>query len=1213
MLERAAGSFESARQCLLRESSCLIRSNKALGSAFWRSQALELLRLRYLVLRQPSSRQLTVGCKYNDNSTEITLPFLDFLYPPKTRPFFSSWIRERNLTTRRRQKRSVDFSRSFTSETVSTLNQNSNSANDIDERKLRLLALLENQDLSQYDEAWGLYTQLSHDYKLCSLVLQYLSKFPLKVERTRLYSVFNSIPRSERTAHDYLHMIHFLVQSEEFSEARLLCSEAITNEVGSLAWDFVLATSIKALQWDTVLDLWKVKPQNAEREWPCEALREMFSIGDLSGWIADFQSFAKNRTAITPDSSVQSFGRWLLDSWSTSPTAVKKTTTEAILSFTQASKALGCLEAHHYYQAIQTLCSFDVRWHTARSIVLYRNFRWLLDEIIPPKALLHDLLEAVAAQGITDAVQYLLDDFEMFYGKPSIEAYKKAMVTFSKTGDAPEVNNLFQKLMKDYGNSNGIPANLRWVTPLLYAHARVGDVGNTEKEFNRISEEFGMKANSVCWNILLTAFATAGDIDGMLSTLKRFLGSDQRPDSYTFGIVMGLCANRGDIDNVLELLKTANERKVKITTAMMDTLVEVFCNNQRLEKAEEIAGAAISMGLQGSHTRMWNILLWMYAYRADFPSISRIRARMDEADILPDGMTYAALMLALARIGQPDQARRLLRTMHRSRRVYATEFHYTILLYAYVKARNRDMIYVIYREIQSRFGTPGLSSQLLMLKGYLQRYVEAQTKKATPREIAKVLELAEDYLANIISNFNHRMLATKQPQPGAKNKVLKDAFPSLFYEQMMEAHNETQAYSKTVKQLKSFHDNSLIQRGSDQNPGSTPLQLITRMMSAHLGRKEYAKVEECWKSALKEASKVAKQVDFGSAFRQSQSLNETQTPPQPSSPRPLHTSQSLLVNEIPTGATMDKVQEDSKISSHRFILSSILSIYLIALGKYNRIATIPQVLERLQRNGFSLTTQNWSTYIQVLARSPRIIDQVVAFTIFEERYMPHFPGWKALRRGYAIKPEAAASTINYMDNSKGAGQPGLVGKRARRFWSKIDPDYMYPTYTTLVHLASALLKFRERSILDGGDQLRQIYSTAPRTIEALGAMPYLREKWQGVLLRNRNLEGEREVAPSEVYAWSGGMLGVGGQARLARKSFAADFQREQPSSLEMPESELNSETGLTDEAVELPDQYPQRTLAYEDEQDLETEVLLHARHRQFGIDPLFEDEPEEDY
>jgi len=285
---------------------------------------------------------------------------------------------------------------------------------------------------------------------------------------------------------------------------------------------------------------------------------------------------------------------------------------------------------------------------------------------------------------------------------------------------------------------------------------------------------------------------------------------------------------------------------------------------------------------------------------------------------------------------------------------------------------------------------------------------------------------------------------------------------------------------------------------------------------------------------------------------------------------------------------------------------------LQALGSSNQHSKIPDVVSEFQKLGFSLTTHNWTAYIQTLAGSAKAPDQLEAFVTFENRFMPNFPGWNRLRRGFGVKPEGAPATIHYLENPKRGRYRNSLGKVARRLWSKIDPEFMQPTYVTMIYLASALIDFSERSITDGGAQLRALLSVAPKTIRALSDMPRLREKFQGVILRHQEQQRDKEMEPHEPFVWTGGVLGVGGEQRPVNDPEKDELSLEEESSDETSTSSSSQDANLTgDESSHATTEIPPRTLDYQDEHDIETETLLSSRRRRLGIDSVSEDEPQE--
>lgn len=1206
----------------------MIRSRKSLGPGFWRYRDCGLdFRLWYYILLHASRRSRSHSLRAVEKSglaaDDTPRPFLDFLYPPKSQSFAFSWVaRAKNGFLLRKKKRSApDLARSYVSDVSNSASEPANVSQgvklsryeeniggDVDqdrhEKEAALKVLLDAADRRDYDKVWDLWMDIGEPPGLRSSVLEYLSNSTSLVDLNRARRLFDAIPSEARSEKDYLHATMSLLRAGKYSDVKRICAEGMAKDLGIPAWSLALASFVETTQWSDALDLWDSRPAGLEKDLSHPALSQMKSLSDLPDRVLSLAQYLKGQEEADRDSRAAELAPFLLKMIFTSSDMMRDITTEMILNLTQAFKELGFLTARHYYSALDILQSFEVRSNVIRSIVVYRNFRWHLSSEIPPRKLLESLLRTLTSLEVTHGIQYLLDEFTNFYGKPSVEAYKLALTAFSRAGDAINVQKTFNDLVAEYGEPvsgqlERKPRTLRWVAPLLHVHARVGNVEETLKQFNRVSE-FGLKPNRVCWNILLSAYTNAQDVDGAIKVWKQMIDAGHKPDSYTFGTLMGLCANRGDIDGVRHLFQLARENRVPITIPMLDTIVEVYCNNSRLDDAEEVAEASLALNLEGSRTRMWNILLWSYAFRADLDAVSRIFSRMEAVGVRPDDMTYAALMLSLALIGKPDSARRILRTLHRSRRVHATEFHYTIILYAYVKARNRDMAHIIYREIEERFQNPSLSPRLQMLKTFLDRdaQLSLETGSRDPSDVH--LAMSEEFLIKAIAEFDIRQFASKQPRPGMGKQPLHEAFPALYYEYLITAYGTIGAYGKVGELFDEYMQKGrLVSQG--EKGGPPPLRLLAALMYAHLRAGQYAKVEECWKMALPRAIQLASCPDLEELRFQDQPSDSG--PPQPSLPQSVQKSQPLVVAEQQAES---KDKATPILRSQRFILSRCLSLYMQALGHYNQHWKIPEVVSEFQKLGFSLTTQNWSTYVQVLAQSNKASDQLEAFVTFENKFMPNFPGWGRLRRGFAVRPEGAPATIDYLENPKRGRYRNSLGKAGRRLWSKIDPEFMQPTYVTLIYLASALIDFRERSIIDGGAQLRNLLSVAPKTVLAIGDMPYLREKFQGVLLRHQVEQGDKEMKPQEQFVWTGGVLGVGGEQRTA-----TDPEKDQLSLEEVSADVPPSGRGESLAGDELPET-PPRTLDYQDEQDIEAETLLEARRRRLGIDPLSEDEPEEE-
>ncbi|KAE8145125.1 hypothetical protein BDV25DRAFT_165319 [Aspergillus avenaceus] len=1222
MLERAAGCLESAGRRFFRDSNGAIRSPRPLYPNFGQTSGTNTECPQWFPVPLNSPGRVSTGTSSANRAThECQTPFLDFLYPPQAQEFAVSCLLRspRRLAARRRRKAISNFARTYTSGAAS-LHQTAgveksdpetSDYRDIDhdreQAKCELLSLLAGSKLEEYDQAWSLYVSAGHPLEMNSALLAGLSDSEQEADHKRAKRLFEGIPEDSRSADDYLHMAKSHVAFEKVSDVSHLCQQAINKGLGAPCWAFSFVHFLSTTQLDLVQQAWGIGPISSDDElWGLIASHLI--VSDVSKSLIALATYLQGQP---PDSSAWHVARFLLKYFFVTPNIVESTPTDSLLLLLKEYNSLSILTPKHYFDLIRTLQESEIRSNFVRSIVVYRNFRWQMENEVPPAKLLGQLMRCLTKFEITTGIRYLLDELTLFYRKPSIDAYKHALIAFSRAGDVLNVDQTFERFLSDHGK----PSSRRLLTPLLHVHARYGNVQETLRQFNRISEEFGMEPNAVCWNILLTAYTNAGDLSGSFTTFKKMIQEGVEPDSHTFGTLMGLCANRGDIDTVRQLLALAKRRRVQITAPFIDAIVEAYCNNQNLEMAESVAETCLGLEVKGSRVRMWNVLLWNYAFRMDLDSVSRARSRMDAAGIQPDGMTYAALMLTLVLLRQTDSARRILRTLHRSHRMYATEFHYTIILYGYVKDRNRDMVHILFREIKERFDRPGVSSSLLMLKSQLQRDLQlVKSRNGTVYSASVRLENAEKFLAKVIADFDTTKLATKQPSPGVGKQPLSEAFPAMYYEYMITAYGTRGVFAKIQelfdRYIKDRQASSTLENVDDM----PPLRLLSALMLAYLKADQYEKVEECWNLAVSRAKSLARRPSIDEWLSSQFPSTDIIEPPRPDS---ANYHKNILFDSDPL---VDESTEKSPIlPTFRFMLSRPLSLYMRSLAYRNDTGKISETVVEVEKAGFKLTTYNWSTWVQMLASSENKDDQYQAFNVFEERFIPNFPGWKNLRRGYGIKPPGVPPGIDNLENPKRGKHPDVLGKEGRRYWSKLQPDFMQPTYVSTVYLAAALAGFRERSIVDGGAEVSALHDLAPKTIATLAEMPYLRDKFQGVLLRRREEQGDlKDVDGPEHFVWTGGILGVGGRRRrmLGAEQAYKETLREEKLAKERAQAENQSTEVSNDQPFEndhareeVDVQLPEKTIDYADEYDIEAESLLETkRNLQEDSDEMLDSE-----
>lgn len=1217
MLERAAGCVETAGRRFLRDPNGAIRTRRALPRRFWRHNgaAGDIAHwLRALVHPQGQPRSFI-----HNPAQEVTSahdgspPFLDFLYPQEIREVAASRLsRHPKRPVSRRRKRSLaSLSRTYSSNAshlesilIPELEaQTPDLPDHIDARKQAfddLTELIEQHGVD-YDKAWVLYiasgnlpaSQIGIQSSLCA----YLSRSPKSVDHDRAWEVFEAIPPESRSARDFLAITRSQIQCDDSSKLKSICEQASAKGFGDACCALSFSYHVKRQNWNDAMAVWDLRSRPGEhssRPQPQTLLSELKDnmIPEHTVSLGTFLASRPNNI------DAIELAQFLLHQISTSLHVLENTSIAMLSQILARYHDMDLLRPKHYFDMISTLQASHQRQTFVWSIVAYQSLRSQMPDAKPPKKLLGRQVDRLVFFQVTSAIPFFLDQIVHFWQKPSLEVYKQAMIAFSRIGDIAQVKSFFDRLVADHGK----PRSRRLLTPLLFVYARSGNVQETLHQFNRVSEEFHLQPSVACWNILLVAYAVSADSAGAVSTFKQMREIGLPPDSYTFAKLMSLCAQRGDIDSVRQLLKEAQSSQVQITMQILEKIVQVYAKIGLLNLAEDFAVACLNSDAKGSPMRMLNGLLMQYALRVDTQSFERVLQQMKLHGIPPDATTHAASMLRLALVGKPDQARLTLRRLHKKRMLHATEYHYAIVLWGYVRIRNLDMVDIISREIVQRFGNSGITSSLLDLKTEVQRDLESPEHESTMDGMDLRLMDAEKQLLDTITTHGAGKAPSHTAPVTPANHQSDNRLRVPHYAYLIREYGARGAVEQARALFQEFIDNNLTSSSQADGDGSLPIRLATEMMHVYLKAGQYEQVEECWQRVLPSAVKMASRINvedlFASQPRKGNfpSIVPTDQHRLPSSEH-LAGSQEDSVN-LSADSPLPPPQKPDILPSQQFILSRPFSIYLRALAYQSDLDRVLQAVNEFKAIGFAVSTFNMSTVVQMLASSDKFTDLVEAFRIYEVDFMPHWPGWRRLERGSGLKPAGVPRGIAALDDPRTRrSSQQFLGRRARKHWSGIAPGFMQPTYVSMVYLAAALNRIRATSIVNGSDELATLFEIAPNTTEQVGKLRYLREKFQGVLIRFRSNqpETERWTRPPSHAVAPGGILGTGRHAQ--RRLDIWDYEPHGTTADSTPlaeETEWNAQLQRDDLDLGMLDS----PLTPEDRMDLEHELTSYRRQLQ---------------
>jgi pentatricopeptide repeat-containing protein PET309 len=973
-----------------------------------------------------------------------------------------------------------------------------------------LRVLIDSEEKDAYGRAWQLFVRTARHEDMAGAVVEYLSTSQHRVDLDHAIRAYRLTPAADRTLSNYQAVIKAACRRRQHRLAVEIHHETIDKGFHEEVTNSLLGFLVRNGLWKTASQVWDRLPmsrKNAGDPRNHSLWQETDQDLGLPARLLQLIKRLEHNAAIFASERDQIFALavqllYRIFSSSEIMANITGTGTSALLD---ECFYVGLLKDKHYFSGIQTLNTMKgARNRDQLATLLYRNLNMRFPNARLPRSVLGSLLAILCeSDGNHLASRVILRRFATDWGKADQSAYLRVLSACARNGDDKSVHEVFD----EYCEIHGRPTDLAFLTPLLYANARLGNVSGAQEQFDRLHSHFGLEPNTYCWNILIAAHARARDPEGAFQTFKKMRVAGIRPDQHTLGTLMGICASSGDAVTVKELVEMARREGVGGTIAMVDSLVEAYCRNDEIEEAEDLVETATKIRLSGSRTRMWNILLRHYAFRADTDSVLRIQERMKELSVEADAMTYAALMQSLVVLGKTKAAASILRDLHVNNHVTATVFHYSIILYGYALENKRDMVAVIFNEMSHRFPRVGLSAKLSRLRTQVYRDLELhrlrqnQALQGRPTNEGAHLSHTLDYLAQILLEVNQTDLATKDPQPGLGRRSALEAYPNLYLEFLIATLGRTGAVTQAQNLLARYLAliDSKVLRGANSQ---LSINLLTSYMTAMVRTKRFGTMNQVWNKVLSLAIQKGR--------RRSLDLSDPIAEPagfEPPSARPEAMEISLSISdetEIESLRNPFLERRDIKIlPAYKYILSAPLTLYMYALSAQNLAATLTQLVARLEEMGFSLTSKNWNHYVQVLAYSKDADLQVQSFRVFEEKLLPSLPPWHLMKRSKWAKRMLV----------DGSNEVMLEEPVSRKFIERFQPHTLVPTYWTMVYLGLALMKAQKRGMQGKSLGVAVLRSHAPGTVNAVSRMPYLRDKVQGLLLRGRTLQGELQKRP----------------------------------------------------------------------------------------------------
>jgi pentatricopeptide repeat-containing protein PET309 len=568
---------------------------------------------------------------------------------------------------------------------------------------------------------------------------------------------------------------------------------------------------------------------------------------------------------------------------------------------------------------------------------LYKKYRVLPNKVRVAESVLRIMIDIFFPHNV-HGMELLLEDWYRDYGRLNERAYHKFMAFYAGRGDIKSIMRLGKEYSRHYDVK--VEEDPKWVANLMHAHAVRGDPEAARHVMDRAVERSGEPPELKQWNILLNAYAKAGDYEGAIG-LFAHICNEYEVDDYTFATMMHMAGFRGDLQFTLELFQLAKERNVEPNVAMMRALTEAYCQNDRHAEAEKLCVQLTKKReIAGDYTFLWNGLLRHNARRRDLTTVNRLLELMSSLGIAYNQETYSQLILALLYARQSHHAMHLLRVAHREGVFEPTADHYVMLMAAFINSGEPHMALKT-NELMAQMNFPESAMRMTKVIDALGRWQQFPSSKRRGLR-------GQYFLQRILRDFYEVMKREEQGAPDDVRSVVG------LYSKVIFILTQMREFA-TVQQIVQLHNSRYPSRGTEE---TIPLKLLHSVMLADFYEKKYDRVMQTWELILERSSE---------RYQPASAYLGTEAPTEPRKPV-VYAQRFRLCNPLKTMQRLYLQTEDPE-------------------GLMNLVSTV-------RERGFDLDSKNWNYHVQALARLKQWRQ---AFTVCEEVLMPQWMGWYSVR------------------------------------------------------------------------------------------------------------------------------------------------------------------------------------------------------------------------
>lgn len=128
---------------------------------------------------------------------------------------------------------------------------------------------------------------------------------------------------------------------------------------------------------------------------------------------------------------------------------------------------------------------------------------------------------------------------------------------------------------------------------------KLGEYGSAKKVFHKIPVR-----DLVTWNIMIGGYVRNARFEEALTFFREMLGSNVKPDKFTFASVITGCARLGALNHALWVHSLITEKEIELNAILNAALIDMYSKCGRIHTAKEVFNSA-----EHNDVSIWNAMI----------------------------------------------------------------------------------------------------------------------------------------------------------------------------------------------------------------------------------------------------------------------------------------------------------------------------------------------------------------------------------------------------------------------------------------------------------------------------------------------------------------------------------------------------------------------------------------------------------------------------